>query len=192
METTIPRDLCQCGCGKKTTIAAQSSTRLGYIKGEPKPYVLGHNKLRQPPLAEAPLCACGCGQVLPLAKYRSHQAIYVHGHNPSAVLVRENIVKRFWARVRKTDACWEWTGSTRHFGHGHLNVSGRRVLAHRFSWELANGPIPPGLQINHHCDNPPCVRPDHLYLGTQADNTRDRVERGRSRGGRRPSARRSA
>lgn len=91
--------------------------------------------------------------------------------------------ERFWAKVRKTDDCWEWTGTCAPFGYGVL-YSGPRgqvhsEVAHRVSWELHFGPIPAGLNVCHHCDNPPCVRPDHLFVGTQADNVRDRDAKGR-------------
>lgn len=92
---------------------------------------------------------------------------------------------RFWRFVRKGDGCWLWTGSTTgQLNHGqfHLGRIGGHVYheyAHRVSWMLAHGPIPCGQQINHHCDVPACVNPDHLYLGTQGDNVRDGVRRGR-------------
>lgn len=188
MEQTIPRGLCQCGCGQRTNIAQATKRRNGYVKGEPVPYAVGHNGKRRPPLIVAPLCACGCGQTLPIARYPSQQAKYIRGHRPNANVQRDRIIQRFWARVEKSlDGCWLWTGSVRHFGHGHLNVNRQRVLAHRFSWELAHGEIPSGTQVNHHCDNPRCVRPDHLYLGTQAENIRDMFIRHRdcwSTGGR--------
>jgi len=83
---------------------------------------------------------------------------------------------RFWARVdRDPDGCWEWTGARWVEGYGRLSL-GPGVgpkKAHRLSWELHYGAIPDGLDVLHRCDNPPCVRPDHLFVGTQADNMRD-------------------
>lgn len=88
--------------------------------------------------------------------------------------------QRFWAHVQKQDgdACWLWSGG-KSVGYGCLRVSGKSVLAHRFSWEIHNGPIPAGLVACHKCDNPACVRPDHLFLGTQVENIKDMWLKGR-------------
>jgi len=88
---------------------------------------------------------------------------------------------RFWRHVRKGDGCWEWTSSFFDKGYGQFKaVTGRPpVRAHRFSWELHNGPIPDGLKVLHRCDNPPCVRPEHLFIGTEGDNTADMIAKGR-------------
>lgn len=81
---------------------------------------------------------------------------------------------RFWAKVRKSDGCWEWTAAifqTR--GYGQFQLDGKPHRAHRVSFAWANGPIPDGQQVLHRCDNRRCVRPDHLFLGTQMDNITD-------------------
>jgi hypothetical protein len=90
-----------------------------------------------------------------------------------------NLEERFWAKVRKGPDCWLWTACKDSFGYGRLNVNGKMVGAHRFSWELQRGKIPEGLHVLHHCDVGGCVNPDHLYIGTNQDNTNDKMERGR-------------
>lgn len=77
---------------------------------------------------------------------------------------------RFWSKVDKTETCWIWTGATHPFGHGHIKVDGEVKNAHRVSYEIAYGPIPDGLHIDHLCRNPGCVRPDHLEPVTPIEN----------------------
>lgn len=85
----------------------------------------------------------------------------------------------FWLRVRKGEGCWEWSGWRAGSGYGQIKVNKRIESAHRLSWILHHGAIPKGLIVCHHCDNPPCVRPDHLFLGTYSDNVRDAMHKGR-------------
>jgi hypothetical protein len=87
----------------------------------------------------------------------------------------------FWRQVRLGSACWEWTGQRNAKGYGLVAPSkrGRSRLAHRVAWAAERGPLPDGLNVLHRCDNPPCVRPDHLFLGTQRENMRDRDAKGR-------------
>lgn len=93
------------------------------------------------------------------------------------------LLERFWERVSVVQgACWLWRGSTTAAGYGNLGAGGRggaNVYAHRLSWEVHKGPIPPGMHVLHRCDNPPCVNPEHLFLGTQRDNNADKTRKGR-------------
>lgn len=93
-------------------------------------------------------------------------------------------VALFWSHVQKSDGCWEWQGrrTSRGYGRttGRLLGGPRTARAHRVAWELTNGPIPGGLGVLHRCDNPPCCNPDHLFLGTAADNAADMVAKGRA------------
>ena len=88
---------------------------------------------------------------------------------------------RFWAKVStKGDGCWEYMGARNTSGYGWMMRDSKNVAAHRHSWQLSVGPIPPHKHVLHRCDNPACVRPEHLYLGDHAQNMRDRADRRRA------------
>ena len=94
--------------------------------------------------------------------------------------------ERFWDKVRKTESCWIWTGATNgETGYGKLSrrsIASYPILAHRYSWFLAHG-VMPSKCVCHRCDNPICVRPEHLFIGTHHDNLDDMKNKGRSNRG---------
>lgn len=94
------------------------------------------------------------------------------------------IEERFWGKVQKSEGCWTWNGGRDAQGYGAFKAT-RMEKAHRYSWELHFGKIENGLLVLHRCDNPPCVRPDHLFLGTHNENMADMVAKGRNRRGER-------
>ena len=90
----------------------------------------------------------------------------------------EVVDARFWKYVTKTDRCWLWSGDTNDWGYGRLSVQGKPVRAHRYSYEKHYGVQPGKRLVCHTCDVPNCVRPDHLFLGTDLDNSRDAKRKG--------------
>ncbi len=91
-----------------------------------------------------------------------------------------NLTDRFMSKVKKTESCWLWTAYTNKWGYGTIKILGKMRLAHRVSFTLFRCPIPEGLLVCHTCDNPPCVNPDHLWLGTDKDNASDCLSKGRN------------
>jgi hypothetical protein len=94
------------------------------------------------------------------------------------------VADRFWQKVILVDdshSCWEWQGYRQKRGYGIIGEMKRQILTHRCSWALTYGPVPDGKMVLHHCDNPPCVRPNHLFLGSQKDNSDDMIAKGRNR-----------
>lgn len=99
---------------------------------------------------------------------------------------KKTVPERFWPKVAKIEdatSCWNWTASLTDLGYGQFAInpgaSNANTRAHRVAWELTNGPVPEGLSVLHHCDNRKCCRPDHLYVGTQAQNVDDMMSRDR-------------
>lgn len=95
--------------------------------------------------------------------------------------MRAPFEERFWGKVEKSDGCWLWTGSRLSRGYGQIGRNGKVILATRASYEIHYGEFEQTLCVLHRCDNPACVRPDHLFLGTHYDNMKDMMEKGRHR-----------
>ena len=92
----------------------------------------------------------------------------------------KSLEQRFLEKIEKTDNCWNWLAYLNEWGYGVFSENRKTILAHRFSWKFYKGEIPKGLEVCHRCDNPKCVNPDHLWLGTHIENVEDTVRKGRN------------
>lgn len=111
-------------------------------------------------------CSLKCrGKAMPPPLYKSPKEI--------------NIIDRFFENVNKTNSCWIWIGSKTSDGYGTFGYARIIYYAHRFSYEFHNGKIPKGMFVCHKCDNPSCVNPEHLWVGTHSDNMKDASKKGR-------------
>ena len=118
---------------------------------------------------------CPCGDSLLISKGRvTSKTVHRMGTRHREWLFWQNVA------VRSPNECWEWRGSRYPTGYGRVRPT---QYAHRLAWGYTHGPIPAGLHVLHHCDNPPCCNPAHLWVGTPADNMRDRDLKGRGRNG---------
>lgn len=97
---------------------------------------------------------------------------------PGVGATLDDVARRFWPRVEKTETCWLWRGSTHGIGYGEISVNGRLLPVHRLSWMLEHGD-PGSAWVLHHCDTPACVRPSHLFLGDNDANMKDASKKGR-------------
>jgi len=129
-------------------------------------------------------CQCRCGQKTELARCtdrtkgwrKDHPLRFVHRHQSRKY---QTLEEAFWAntKVKSNTECWEWQSKSIASGYGLIWACGSHITAHRFSYELHYGPIPPGMSCLHSCDNKLCVNPHHLRIGTTQDNVNDAIER---------------
>lgn len=126
-------------------------------------------------------CYCDCGKIhqanASSLKFKTIQSCGCRSQ------FRESVKERFFKKIMKTESCWEWTGNRTVAGYGTLSVRKVQNYAHRLSWEFLNGKIPEKMCICHTCDNPGCVNPEHLFLGTKKDNSDDMVSKKRNKFG---------
>ena len=124
-----------------------------------------------------------CGQPIPRSNTNYNRMIFCG--NDCALAARrytpEQAAAAFWAKVNKTEGCWLWTGAKERWGYGRCNPMRKQMTAHRYAWELTHGvTLTPDQLLLHHCDTPLCVRPDHLWIGTNKDNMVDCQRKGRN------------
>ena len=145
---------------------------------------LGWRKPAVPCLAE------GCNEAAVAMRHcsRHYQRLKDRGTTESRKNDRGDERDRFWRFVdkRADDECWLWTGTGTPQGYGHFIRANKEIWrAHRFSYEMSRGPIPHGYAVLHKCDNPRCVNPEHLSVGTIQDNNADKIAKGRQARGER-------
>lgn len=167
--------LCACGCGRSFPVVESRGRRRQFYSDTCRQRAHRAGKL-VPSTGSVPT-----QNQARLSKVTSRPPIKYGPDHPRY----RPLEQRFWSKVEKTPSCWLWTATklTSGFPYGMIGTDGTNKLAHRVSYELAYGGIPEGMNVLHHCDNPSCVRPDHLFLGTQKENAHDMARKGRRRGG---------
>ncbi len=162
---------CACGCGQ----LKPKRDRKGRIRR----FIHGHNRRNGYRSSNDNImieCKCGCGNRFLKHNEQGLLREYLPAHYTT---IPKPTSERFWKYVLKTSSCWLWTAYKLPGGYGMASHNRQHILAHRVSYELTHGIIPDRLWVLHRCDNPSCVNPDHLFLGTAKDNTHDAIRKGR-------------
>lgn len=174
-----PSGRCRCGCGKRTNLAKQTSTKRGHVAGQPVDYIIGHSSRRYErtwdPAAELPLCACGCGNRVTLSKTTTpargllvgepNRFVRGHWNRPELRCIEED-------RGYET-LCCIWQGQIDKLGYPRRDRTDMRtVLVHRQVYIEAHGDIPNGIDAHHLCGQKDCVRLEHLELRSRSDHAR--------------------
>lgn len=166
-----PSGLCQCGCGRTTTVASRTYSKRGWFKGKHHRFIRGHNGRITVDPDVVGYCGCGCGLQTNLAPFtdarvgwvKGQPLRFVRGHASAKTPV--GLIDYI---VDSESECWLWQRAIDRDGYGRRHAK----PAHRYIYERERGPIPDGLQLDHLCRTPRCVNPDHLEPVTAAENRR--------------------
>ena len=193
-EKEIPYGKCHCKCNGDAPIAKWNDKRRGNTKGEPQRFIQGHGrKIFISPDITAPLCACGCGKRTKLCTHGRVKDGHIHGEyykyctgHKAKKPPKPINEKHFWSKVDigKENECWEWKGYTDRLGYGAVSNNRTMLYAHRVAFILSGGILTEEKKhVCHHCDNPSCCNPQHLFAGSLKDNAEDRERKGRGNHG---------
>ena len=191
--SSIPYGFCRCGCGQKTRIPLKNSYTEGRIKGEPVRFITGHHTRKRLVYKTITFDPCAvvcnvldCANPVNAYGFCTYHRRKTRNWSEFSAHSKLSLEERFWTHVDKNGPipthcpelgpCYKWIPCK---GYGYIRVGGKKIGAHRFAWELENGPMSPEKKACHHCDNPSCVRASHIYPGTSKDNVRDCIVRGR-------------
>lgn len=178
--TSVPYGYCWCGCGRQTSLAAESKVTANRIKGEPVRYIIGHcgggDRPTGPPNPSG-MCMCGCGNPAPLAPKSNTRAGWIKGQ-PLRYIKNHQHKRRDLPDYLLEDhghstPCWIWQkGTDGSCGYGRISYKGKRIGAHRYYYLLYIGSLPSEMELDHLCRVPACVNPEHLEPVTHAENMR--------------------